>query len=192
MDDTCFDRYSFVISFTTFVSTTVSTKILISGLRYATKKFSVQKLKERTSFEKDVSSVEWCYHAFDGVDNKCLDDTIPCAISSLPRAIFVRQELHESFTVDKFGVNAGSVICGNIVCYRKQKYDKMARTDGAEPIQTREFGGDMTIEEFRANSLRDEGVSKHVETSAHVERLIPFTSAIEEASITMAGAKKPG
>ena len=31
----------------------------------------------------------------------------------------------KAFAVDKFGVNAGSVICGNIVCYRKQKYDKI-------------------------------------------------------------------
>ena len=92
----------------------------------------------------------------------------------------------KAFAVDKFGVNAGSVICGNIVCYRKQKYDKIGSVPMA-PNRFRliEFGGDMTIEEFRANSLRDEGVSKHVETSAHVERLIPFTSAIEEASMDL-------
>jgi len=92
----------------------------------------------------------------------------------------------KSFALDKFGVNAGSVICGNIITYRKAKYGKIGCVPMApNRFKLKEFGGDMTIEEFRMNALRDEGTSKHVETSAHVERLVPFTSAIEEAASSM-------
>ena len=135
----------------------------------------------------------WCCHAFDGEPLQMPRRHDPLRNKFTTQGHFCSWSCMKAFAVDKFGVNAGSVICGNIITYRKQKYNKIGSVPMA-PNRFRliEFGGDMTIEEFRANSLRDEGVSKHVETSAHVERLIPFTSAIEEASMAMAGAKKRG
>ena len=40
----------------------------------------------------------------------------------------------------------------------------------------KEFGGDMTIEEFRKNQTFDKEVPKVVETTPYVNNLVPFVS----------------
>lgn len=58
----------------------------------------------------------------------------------------------KSFALDKYGVSRGGIICGNIITYRKLKYNIFERIMPApNKFKLQCFGGDLTIEEFRKN-----------------------------------------
>lgn len=62
----------------------------------------------------------------------------------------------KSFAIDKHGVTRGSIICGNMVVMRKQLYGKIGSIRPAPfRYKLNVFGGDLTIEQFRENNLRD-------------------------------------
>jgi beta-phosphoglucomutase-like phosphatase (HAD superfamily) len=83
----------------------------------------------------------------------------------------------KSHAIDKYGVNRGGIICGNIIIMRKKMYNQIGSVKCApNRFKLKEFGGDMTIEEFRENQTRDQGEFKSVETSPVVNNLIPIIS----------------
>lgn len=119
----------------------------------------------------------WCCHGF---------DTTPL---SMPykyddrRAIF-KTEGHfcswscmKSYAIDTYGLTIGGRICGNIVMLRKKMYNQVGPVKLAPKRRSlKEFGGTMTIEEFRENQTLDTEIPKEVETVPHVENTIPFVS----------------
>jgi hypothetical protein len=83
----------------------------------------------------------------------------------------------KSFAIDKYGVNFGGRICGNIICMRKQMYGVVGPVKLApNRYELQVFGGPMTIEEFRAGSLKDVGPPKVIDEKPAREVLIPFVS----------------
>lgn len=83
----------------------------------------------------------------------------------------------KSFAIDKYGISRGGIICGNIIMMRKKMYNQLG---GIKPAPCRfslkEFGGDMTIEQFRENQTIDVTKPKEVETKPVVNNTIPFVS----------------
>lgn len=64
----------------------------------------------------------------------------------------------KSFNLDKNGVNNGGIIGGNIVIMRKKLYGVCGPIKCApNRYMLQEFGGTMTIEEFRKGSTMDTG-----------------------------------
>jgi len=62
----------------------------------------------------------------------------------------------KSFAIDKHGITRGSIICGNMVIMRKQMYGKIGSIRPAPfRYKLNVFGGDITIDQFRENNLRD-------------------------------------
>jgi hypothetical protein len=64
----------------------------------------------------------------------------------------------KSFNLDKNGVNNGGIIGGNIVIMRKKLYNVVGPICCAPSrFRLQEFGGDMSIEEFRKFTTVDTG-----------------------------------
>jgi len=83
----------------------------------------------------------------------------------------------KSYVIDKYGTTKGGLICGNIVLMRRQMFNQIGHVKPApNRFSLQEFGGTMTIDEFRENQTRDEGEVKPVETAPVVNNLIPIIS----------------
>jgi len=71
----------------------------------------------------------------------------------------------------------GGIVCGNIILMRKKMYNQIGSVKCApNRFKLREFGGDLTIEEFRENLTKDRTDLKPVETLPVVENVIPIIS----------------
>jgi hypothetical protein len=83
----------------------------------------------------------------------------------------------KSYTIDKYGVNKGGLICGNIVMMRRKMFNKLGHVKPA-PNRFRlvQFGGDLTIEQFRENLTMDTGKAVNVEVQPMIDVAIPFIS----------------
>lgn len=88
----------------------------------------------------------------------------------------------KSFAIDKYGLSKGGLICGNIVMMRRKKYNKIGPIQKAPSrFRLKEFGGDLTIEEFRSNLTHDAVVEeKHINEQPHVDNIIPFVSNVQK------------
>jgi hypothetical protein len=65
----------------------------------------------------------------------------------------------KSFAIDKYGCSRGGLICGNIVMMRKKMYNQIGSVKAApNRFKLKEFGGEMTIEEFRENQTIDKDI----------------------------------
>jgi hypothetical protein len=83
----------------------------------------------------------------------------------------------KSHAIDKYGVNRGSIVCGNIIVMRKKMYNQIGSVKCAPNRFTlKEFGGDLTIEAFRENLTRDVTEAKPVETTPVINNVIPIIS----------------
>lgn len=83
----------------------------------------------------------------------------------------------KSFALDKYGVNRGGIVCGNIVMMRRRMYKQSGHVKPA-PCRFRlnVFGGDMTIEEFRRNQTVDTHEKVDVKSKPYKDNVIPFVS----------------
>lgn len=81
------------------------------------------------------------------------------------------------YAIDKYGITRGGIICSNIIIMRKKLYNKLGSITIA-PLRERlnVFGGDLTIEEFRNNSVVDKEKPKEIDMKPHEDRLIPIIS----------------
>lgn len=123
----------------------------------------------------------WCVHPFDGESLAMPTRHDPLRNKFTTQGHFCSWSCMKSFAVDKFGVNRGGIVCGNIIVYRKCMYNKIGPVSLApNRFKLSVFGGDMSIEEFRANGLRDEGPRCRVETTPHVDRVVPIVSTKEK------------
>ena len=83
----------------------------------------------------------------------------------------------KSYAIEKYGLTKGGLICGNVVMMRKKMYNQIGPVKPApNRFRLKEFGGDMTIEEFRANQTLDTTEVKKVETKPYIDNMIPFVS----------------
>jgi len=83
----------------------------------------------------------------------------------------------KSYALEKYGLSRGGLICGNIVMMRKNMYNQIGPVKAApRRFSLKEFGGDLTIEEFRKNHTVDPDIPKGVATQPVVDNLIPFVS----------------
>jgi|TARA_B110000977_G_C10912917_1_gene430010 hypothetical protein len=83
----------------------------------------------------------------------------------------------KSYALDKYGVNKGSIICGNITLMRKRLHGKIESIKRApNRFDLKVFGGDLTIEEFRENNAKDTTVANKIHTEAVKSNTIPFIS----------------
>lgn len=83
----------------------------------------------------------------------------------------------KSYALDKYGLNKGSIICGNIIMMRRKMYNHLG---SVKPSPNRflldVFGGNMTITEFRKNLTIDKGESKSIIKEPVVDIVMPFIS----------------
>jgi hypothetical protein len=80
----------------------------------------------------------------------------------------------KSYALEKYGLSRGGIVCGNIVMMRKKMYNRVGSINLA-PNRFRliEFGGDMTIDQFRENLTIDEGTPTSVETVPMIDVVVP-------------------
>jgi len=83
----------------------------------------------------------------------------------------------KSYAIDKYGLSRGGLICGNIVMMRKKMFNQIGSVKPApDRFRLKEFGGDMTIEDFRKNQTLDEGKAKEVDNKPYEKNIVPFVS----------------
>jgi|TARA_B100001142_G_C14343303_1_gene658870 hypothetical protein len=83
----------------------------------------------------------------------------------------------KSYAIDKYGLSRGGLICGNIVMMRKKMFNQIGSVKPApDRFRLKEFGGDMTIEDFRKNQTLDEGKAKEVDNKPYEKNVVPFVS----------------
>jgi len=90
----------------------------------------------------------------------------------------------KSFAIDKHGDTRGSIICGNIIVMRKQLFGKIGSIKPApNRFKLTVFGGDMTIEEFRENMMRDEIIEPNeIDSEEVTDILIPIQQSTKKLS----------
>jgi hypothetical protein len=70
----------------------------------------------------------------------------------------------KTWAIDRHGITRGGIIVSNIVCMRKQLFGQIGPIPCApNRYKLKEFGGELTIDEFRRDSLRDSGTKKHID-----------------------------
>ena len=83
----------------------------------------------------------------------------------------------KSYALDKYGVNKGSIISGNITLMRKRLYGKLESIKRApNRYALKVFGGDLTIEAFRENAVIDDTPRKAITTEPVKDNTVPFIS----------------
>jgi hypothetical protein len=119
----------------------------------------------------------WCCHEFGGEALKMpykYDDRRNKFYTS---GHFCSWSCMKSFAIDKHGISRGGIICGNIIMMRKKMYNQIGSIKPApNRFSLKEFGGDLTIEQFRENQTVDVTKPKEIETNPVVNNAIPFVS----------------
>jgi hypothetical protein len=83
----------------------------------------------------------------------------------------------KSYALDKYGVNRGGIICGNIIMMRRRMYNQSGHVKPAPSRYSLDvFGGNMTIEEFRRNQTIDTVEKKEIVSKPYKDNVIPFVS----------------
>jgi hypothetical protein len=87
----------------------------------------------------------------------------------------------KSYALEKYGLTKGSIICGNITLMRKRIYNKLNTIKRApHRYKLDVFGGDLTIEEFRSETLKDETEPKPIVSEPIKNNVIPFISSTKK------------
>ena len=123
----------------------------------------------------------WCCHSFDGIPLSMPYKYDEKRNKFHTLGIFCSWSCMKSYTIDKYGVNKGGLICGNIVMMRRKMFNQLGHVKPA-PNRFRlvEFGGDLTIEKFRENATVDKQAPPSsvgvVDTEPFTDVSIPFIS----------------
>ena len=79
----------------------------------------------------------------------------------------------KSYALEKYGLSRGGLICGNIVMMRKKMYNQIGSIKPAPyRFSLKEFGVDLTIEEFRKNNTVDLEKPKDVKRVSSCKQFI--------------------
>lgn len=123
----------------------------------------------------------WCCHPF---DNEPLQ--LPYNYDNRRNKFsttgnFCSWSCMKSYALEKYGLTKGSIICGNITLMRKRIYNKLNTIKRApHRYKLDVFGGDLTIEEFRSETLKDESESKPIDSEPIKNNVIPFISSTKK------------
>jgi len=120
----------------------------------------------------------WCCHDFDTPTLK-----LPHKYDTLRNVFhtsgtFCSWSCMKAYAIDKYGITRGGIICGNLITMRKRLFNKIGHIKKApNRYELVEFGGGMTIEEFRNNVLVDKEEEKlEINQIPVPEIVIPFVS----------------
>jgi hypothetical protein len=122
----------------------------------------------------------WCYWCCHDFDNEPL--SMPYKYDERTNKFYTAGNYCswsciKSHAIDKYGLSRGGIICGNVVMMRKKIYNKIGSVKSApNRYRLKEFGGDMSIEEFRENLTKDVGKVENVEINPVINNVIPVVS----------------
>lgn len=129
----------------------------------------------------------WCCHDFEGTALE-----MPKKYDERRRKFytcgrFCSWSCMKAFAIDNYGDNFGGRICGNIICMRKQMFGLVGPVRMApKRYELVNFGGTMTIDEFRKHSLVDTGRPKPIDSESEREMQVSQVSTpknvVEETS----------
>lgn len=116
----------------------------------------------------------WCCHDFKGTPLSMPYKYYERQNKFMTTGAFCSWSCMKTYALDTYGINRGSIICGNMIMMRKKLYGKLGSIKPA-PKKHRlvEFGGDMTIEEFRKNLLVDEETPAPILSEPVPNNIIP-------------------
>ena len=103
----------------------------------------------------------WCWHCCHEIEGEALSlpykyDQMRNKFSTMGK--FCSWSCMKTFNIDKNGINRGGVIACNIVIMRKKLFGVIGPIHGAPSrYSLKEFGGPLSIDEFRQNSTVDVG-----------------------------------
>jgi hypothetical protein len=81
----------------------------------------------------------------------------------------------KTFTFDKYGITRGGQIMCNIVTMRKKLYNICERVQAAPGrFSLKQFGGHLTIEEFRKDETADKGLQITTNVLVEKENIVEF------------------
>ena len=119
----------------------------------------------------------WCCHSFEGTPL-----TMPYKYDDRRNKFYTAGNYCswscvKSHAIDKYGCTIGSRVCGNVVMMRKKMFNQIGPVKPApNRFVLKEFGGDMTIEQFRENQTRDVEEPKKIETAPVINNVISIIS----------------
>jgi len=119
----------------------------------------------------------WCCHTFEGTPL-----SMPYRHDALRSKFYTAGNYcswscMKSHAIDKYGDCKGGIVCGNIILMRKRMYGQIGPVKCApNRFKLKEFGGEMTIEDFRENQTVDVEKPKEIETTPVINNLIPIIS----------------
>jgi hypothetical protein len=83
----------------------------------------------------------------------------------------------KTYALDTYGINRGSIICGNMIMMRRKLFGKLGSIKPApKRFRLVEFGGDLTIEQFRENLLVDDEPPEEATTEPVPNIVVPVVS----------------
>lgn len=120
----------------------------------------------------------WCWHCVHPIENEPLQ--LPYNYDSKRSKFkvtgyFCSWNCMKSYAIDKYGDTRGSIICGNIVVMRKKLFNEIGSVRCA-PYRHRlnVFGGDMTIEQFREDSIKNPETRNEIDAEPMPDLQIPI------------------
>ena len=94
----------------------------------------------------------WCCHDFDNPSLKLPVKHDTRRDKFYTCGNFCSWSCMKTYALDTYGLSKGGMICGNIVIMRKKMFNQVGSIKPApKRIRLVEFGGDLTIEQFRLN-----------------------------------------
>jgi hypothetical protein len=119
----------------------------------------------------------WCCHDFEGTQLKMPLKHDEKRNTFHTTGNFCSWSCMKSYAIEKYGLSRGGLICGNIVMLRKKMYNQIGPIKPAPyKYRLKEFGGDLTIEEFRKNHTIDNEKQLEVKTEPAISNMIPIVS----------------
>jgi len=118
----------------------------------------------------------WCWHCCHSFEGTPL--SLPYKYDEMRNKFslmgsFCSWSCIKTFNLEKNGCNRGGIICCNIVIMRKKMYNITGPIQCAPTrYQLKEFGGPLTIEEFRKNRTIDTGPAAEIDLASKISPVI--------------------
>ena len=119
----------------------------------------------------------WCCHEFKGTPLSMPHKHDEKRDTFMTSGTFCSWSCMKTYALDTYGINRGSIICGNMIMMRKKLFGKLGSIKPApKRFRLVEFGGDLTIEQFRENLLVDDEPPEETNTEPVPNIVVPVVS----------------
>ena len=119
----------------------------------------------------------WCCHEFKGTPLNMPHKHDEKRDTFMTSGTFCSWSCMKTYALDTYGINRGSIICGNMIMMRKKLFGKLGSIKPApKRFRLVEFGGDLTIQQFRENLLVDDGPPEETNTEPVPNIVVPVVS----------------